>query len=1541
MRPLRALLLLALAAPGLCQPEAEPYFSVNSFKTWGTGSKPTVSLNAWGVESLEFRVYRVQDPVRFFEQLEDAHNFGGHVPRPPHEATLLERIRNWKHGTRADVRRSLRAQFTESPRSHILPRETESAAEKPVVSENAQRFAAAPVLNSQQLVLRFVQPTRSHNRWESQTVPVPVKERGVFLVEAVHGDLRAYTILTVSDTVLISKVAGNRIVNFLADRATGEPVRDAELWMVSRDGKVKIKAQTDADGFAELKPPKDGADDLRLVAHSGANFAVNTLSGYDFGGAREAWTGYIYTDRPVYRPGHTVHFRAVVRLRTATGYEIPAGKSLVVEIQDAEQKAVYKKNLTATGNGTIHDEFDLPVSAALGNYNIQVRSPDEAFMAGNFEVEEYKKPEYEVRVTLGKPRVLEGEKAEATIDARYFFGEPVSGAKVKYAVYRSPYYFPLWYEPDEDEAGDGEVQQAGDDAANTDFGDEQILDEEGVLDADGKLTVRFDTTLSPRKIDYRYRIEARITDESRREITGRNAVVATYGSYLVNTRPDRYFAEPGSRVGVAVEARDYDSKPVRARVHLELLRYDSRKPDKYEVRAITDVDTADDGSAHGEFTMPAEGGPYHIRATSHTRENRDVQDESYLWVSGGIWPEFDGEDRKTVQIIPEKKTYRAGETARVMIVAGQANTPVYVTVEGRDLRMRRVLRSAGATATLDLPVSAQDEPGIYVGAQFMRKGALHSSVKYIKIPPDDHKLQVAITTDKPQYLPGSKAQYTLQVNDAAGKPVPRAEFSLGVVDEAIYSIRRDLTQDPLAFFFGHDWNHVRTEDSMNFYFNGEAGKRRMQLAQLRPPTRLAQLKPERLVQPKVRKAFPDTAFWAADLTTDAAGRAHAKVDFPDSLTTWRATARGVTPDTKVGAATAKTIVRKNLILRLAVPRFFMQGDEVTISALVHNYLTTEKTARVSLDLTGLDVIDGATKDVKIPSRGEARLDWRVHAQQVRSAVITGKALTDEESDAIELTLPVNIPGVKLGEARGGVAVAGQTATYDLSFPAKVQPGSRLLSVRISPSIAGSLFSAVEYLTTFPYGCVEQTMSSFLPNVIVTKAVSDLGIKADLEKAEVQRKIRAGLERLYNFQHEDGGWGWWETDESHPFMTAYVVAGLTQAKAAGVQIEQGRVDRGAEWVRKALREDPRLAADLRAYMAFAVADKETIAGIYADRTKLSPYGLALLGLALQEGGDARAAEIAAAIESAAQQDAEQAWWPAERDPMLDFAADVTPEATAYAMKFLSRQRPQSPLLPKGALWLMNHRSQGWWWSTTKQTAMVIYGLTDYLKTSGELNPNLTANVYVNDQLLLTKKFDTADGIGAPELQLDESKLKPGANRVRIETSGAGRLYYSSRADYFSTEEKMERTGSVGLNLLRDYFKLVPTKAGEKIVYDLAPVDGPVASGDVLAVRLTVTGTDWRYVMLEDPIPAGTEFIERDGAYELKARPPWWEYYFTRRELHDDRMAIFQTWMPSGQHQYFYLLKVINPGVFQMSPARIGPMYQPSVMATTESRRLEVK
>jgi uncharacterized protein YfaS (alpha-2-macroglobulin family) len=706
------------------------------------------------------------------------------------------------------------------------------------------------------------------------------------------------------------------------------------------------------------------------------------------------------------------------------------------------------------------------------------------------------------------------------------------------------------------------------------------------------------------------------------------------------------------------------------------------------------------------------------------------------------------------------------------------------------------------------------------------------------------------------------------------------------------------------------------------------------------------LKPERLVQPKVRKFFPDTTYWAADLTTDNSGHAHAIVEFPDSLTTWRATARGVTPDTKVGGATLKTIVRKNLIVRLAAPRFFVRGDEVVISVLVHNYLQDAKTAHVSLDVKGLDVLEGAAQDIQVPSRGEAKVDWRVRAQQITSATLTAKALTNEESDALEIDVPVNFPGVKLSQSKGGSIAPGATAAFDLTFPDKLEAGSRSIAIQISPSIVASLFGALDYLTSFPYGCVEQTMSSFVPNIVVKDAVRNLNIKTELDEAALQEKIRAGLQRLYSFQHEDGGWGWWQTDDSHPFMTAYVVAGLVQARNASTQVQQESIDKGVNWLKKDLAAEPKLAPDLRAYVVYALtvagqSDPAEASNLYNRRSDLSPYGAALLGLALEQLKDSRAGAIASNLESTARQDDSQAWWPATRDEMLDFEADITPEATAYVAKLLSHQRKDTPLLPKAAAWLMNHRNEGYWWSSTKQTAMVIYGLADYLKTTNELAPDLNATVYVNDKPVITRHIQQATAASGPGAVLNQAQLQPGVNHIRVAATGQGRLYYSARLEYHSSEPRFQKNGTVSLNVLRDYYRLVPAKDGEKIVYDTAPLTQPVNTGDIVAVRLTVTGSDWKYLMVEDPIPAGTEFIERDNLYELRNRPPWWEYFFTRRELHDDRMAIFQTRFSQGQQQYFYLLKVVNPGVFQVGPARVGPMYQPEVMATTEARRLEVK
>ena len=332
------------------------------------------------------------------------------------------------------------------------------------------------------------------------------------------------------------------------------------------------------------------------------------------------------------------------------------------------------------------------------------------------------------------------------------------------------------------------------------------------------------------------------------------------------------------------------------------------------------------------------------------------------------------------------------------------------------------------------------------------------------------------------------------------------------------------------------------------------------------------------------------------------------------------------------------------------------------------------------------------------------------------------------------------------------------------------------------------------------------------------------------------------------------------------------------------------------------------------------------------------------MALQRAGDARAEEIAEALEKEAERDEHQAYWKVERDTLMNFSGDTSPEATAHALKFLAQMRPTSPLLPKAALWLVNNRDQGTYWHSTKQTAMVIFGLTDYLKLSGELRPDFTVEVSVNGKRVLTKRFSESDALAptSPVIRLAAEKLALHGNKVKISKKGPGRLYWSARAEYYSTREKFERVGKIALNIQREYFKLVPEQKNKKIVYGLEELKGALKlkPGDTVLVRLTLNGGDWSYLLIEDPIPAGAEFIEKDHLYEIKNKPPWWRYGHTRREFHDDHAAFFQTRFDRGRLQYLYLLKIVNPGRFRVSPARVQPMYQPEYLATSRSRIVEV-
>jgi len=1528
------------------------YFSVSTNKTFLPGEKIGIRLYATNVEALEFRVYKIKDPIVFFERLDNPHGFGHtSMPEQIETPTLIERFHDWKYRLWVEIRDFFRMQF--SARSRAGMREQQAIARK-ARATGADTFAQAPVLNSTQLIARWRQNLQPHYVSETESVPVDSLAKGVYVVEATDGSLRAYTLLIVSDLGIVTKAAPGQVLAFAADRRTGAPIPQTDIRVWS-DKKENARLKSDADGLAEAPFPLGRPEDIRIVAVHGDDFAIVTPYSYNLSSdPREDWTGYVYTDRPVYRPGHSVHFKVILRTHLGEGYKVPAGESVQVLIEDPSSKPVLQSNFSVSAFGSIHGDMDLAVDAALGYYSISVRSKsgDRYSIEGGFHVEEYKKPEYEVKVTPSTQRILQGDFIEATIEAKYYFGEPVAGAAVKYVVHTSTYYAPFIDRDEEDETFNEGGESEGGEGEGGGEGDEggtQISEQSGRLDAEGRLKIRIPTHLDEHNRDARYRIEARVTDEANREIAGHNSVVATYGSFAVGISAESYVFQQGENIRATAVARDYDGHPVRTSLHVDLVKmnFGNHRQEETAIGAL-DVQTGEDGSA--AVALPAkESGNFYLRVSARTPENREVKESTWLWVTGAGENWWGGESRE-IRMVADKKSYKPGDVAHVLVLTGKPDAYLLVTTEARTIQSKKIVHATGPSATVDIPIESGQQPNVYLSVAFLHDNNLYQANRNLKVPADQQKLQIEIQPTKSQFTPGQKGGYTIQVHDANGKPVV-TELSLGVVDEAIYAIHPESSGDIMDSFYGPAYDRISTNSSLGFFFSGEAGKREMFLAQRRgaSPRALAQLKPETLVQPRVRKVFPDTALWQGDLRTDANGRAEVQLTFPDSLTSWRATVRGVTLDTKVGAALNNVIVRKNVMVRLAIPRFFRQGDEVTVSAIVHNYLPTTKTVQLSLDVKGLEVLAGSTGQVQVPSKGDAKLDWRVKASSVQEAVLEAKALTDEESDAMEITLPVIAVGVKRNDTKSGSLVENdQEEKAVVTLPGNPEQALPSLDITLNSSYAGSIFAALDYLTSYPYGCTEQTMSSFLPNIVVGKALKDLHVPVTVETPALKEKIAAGMARLKDYQHEDGGWGWWKDDESQVFMTAYVVSGFAQARAAGYDVDAQSLQRAQNWLHASLAQHPNMRPDLRAYVVYALAStgeakSQELQAAWDARGSMNAQGLSMTGLAFEGTQELqKVQEIAAKLESLATVNDREAYWPSSYDYFMEFAIDDDAETTAYAVRLLSTAKPQSALLPKAVFWLASHRNGGYFWDSTKQTAMVIFGLTEYLKASHELDANFHADVFVNGKQVASRQFTAADSLNPAQqvIHLNASQLQSGPNEIRIHKTGNGRLYWSASGSFYSTDKRLVQNNSLSLNIARDYFRLTPENSGGKIVYSLDPLQGDAHVGDILAVRVTVSGSEWRYLLMEDPIPAGAEFIQRDDLYELKQRPSWWESWFARREFHDDRAAIFQTYS-TGTHEYTYLLKIVNPGKFQVSPAMVQPMYQPSIQATSDAMTLEVK
>jgi uncharacterized protein YfaS (alpha-2-macroglobulin family) len=1152
------------------------------------------------------------------------------------------------------------------------------------------------------------------------TVTTPLQKAGAYLVTAnMKGGNTSKIIVWLEDTAIIKKTLQDETFYFAADAVTGAPIANANLEFfgykqtpIGNTNRFQIQTAsfaetTDNDG-QYIRPIKSGEEQYQwvIIARAGEGRLAylgftGVWAGRYYDAQYEQTKVFAITDRPVYRPGQKVKYKFWVRHAKYDQEDVSsfANQSFTVEVQNPKGEKILTKGFTADAYGGFDGELELPADATLGVYQIFVVNHG----GGSFRVEEYKKPEFEVSVDAPSEPVVLGEKVKATVKAKYYFGAPVTEAKVKYKVTRSTHsdtWYPLarwdwfygrgywwyaydyyWY-PGWIEWGCRRPlpwwwwggQQPPELVA------EQTVD----VGPEGTVEIEIDTSITKAihpNHDHKYTVTAEVVDQSRRTIVGTGEVLVARKPFKVFSWVDRGYYRVGDTIHASFDAHTLDRKPVKGNGKVDLLQisYKDGKPVETSVRQW-DLNTNEEGRANLQI-VASEPGQYRI-SYKLTDEKKHSIEGGYVFTI--IGQGFDGSDFRFnhLELIQDKQDYAPGQTVNLQVNTDRRNSTVLLFVRpanGVYLRPK-IVRLQGKSFIDEIAVVKKDMPNFFIEAMTISAGKVYSEVKEIIVPPESRVLDVAVQPSAENFRPGQKAKVQLKLTDFNGKPFigstvvavydkaveyvsggsnvqnikeffwkwrrshsPAAETTLGR-NFANLALPNQQWMQNLGIFgetaadeFSPDEALDRANQGVTSYGTASArnGRGRLRNAESKsmalgaaadgapqPAAPVADgairadaetsgiAPPANLVQPTVRTRFADTALWVGALSTNEDGLAEVSLDMPENLTTWKIKVWGMGHGTKVGEGAAEVVTSKDLIVRLQAPRFFVEKDEVVLSANVHNYLKSKKAIQVALELEG-DCLapaakeggdpDSLTRTIEVEANGEQRVDWRVKVKREGQAIVRMKALSDEESDATEQSFPVYVHGMqKMESFSGALRPQDEAGTIAFNVPAARRIDESRLEVRYSPTLAGAMVDALPYLADYPYGCTEQTLNRFLPTVITQRVLISMGL--DLKKIqdkrtnlnsqeigddqkraaqwqrfdrnpvfdqdEVRKMVKDGVQRLTEMQLSDGGWGWFSGwgEQSYPHTTAVVVHGLQIAQQNDVALVPGVIDRGLAWLK---------------------------------------------------------------------------------------------------------------------------------------------------------------------------------------------------------------------------------------------------------------------------------------------------------------------------------------------------------------------------------------
>lgn len=1313
----------------------------------------------------------------------------------------------------------------------------------------------------------------------------------------------------------------------------GRPLAGVQLSVEPQGG----TSATGADGLARFPHvPLESISELRpalLVARRGDDLAILPrqytpyYAGQDsahwrhYDGSTSALAWYVFDDRKLYRPGEEVSVKGWVRKVNLTphgGTELFAAAGEVVNyvLKDSQDNEITKGTARLNALAGFDLKLKLPATMNLGHARIEFKmAKDGGERTHTFQVQEFRRPEFEIKASASEAPHFVGAHATVAMTASYYAGGGLAATEVEWTVMSMPtdytppnrgdYTFgkfrPWWG----DYSDDGETKEA------------QL---KGRTDGEGRHTLRIDFDgVSPPRPSH-VLAEARVQDVNRQTLAATATMLVHPSEVYVGLRPARTFVRQGEAFDVDAIVTDLDGRALAGRdIRLRMVRLDYAFEDGGWRQKELDAqeETVKSGTDAVGVRLPSKGGGLY-RLTARVRDDRERLNETELtlWVAGGSRPPSREVSQENVELIPDRRTYKGGDVAEVLVQSPFAPAEGVVTLRRSGILRTERFTMESSSHTLRVPLEEAMTPNVHVQvdlvgaaarvdasgrerADLPKRPAYASGEIKLEVPPVERRLNIKAVPRDAVAKPGAETFVEVEVRDEAGRPVHGTDTAVVVVDESVLALTNYKLEDPLSVFYP-----VRGEDTSDYHLRerlklvdptelerrakaGEFAQRQIQELPLnaRGTTELALLTTSATetvevtasaaadeAQIGLRRNFNALAVFAASLPTDAAGRAQVRVKLPDNLTRYRVMAVSVAGGRLAGVGESIITARLPLMARPSAPRFLNYGDRAELPVVVQNQTDSEMTVRLAVRATNAELPKGAGRRVRVPAHDRVEVCFPVAAVKPGTARFQVAAAAGTESDAAEVSLPVYTPATTEAFATYGVIDEG-AIVQPVRAPADAVPTFGGLEVTTASTQLQELTDAVIYLYNYPFECTEQIASRVISVAALKDALAAFNSKELPSPDEMRRSVAASVKQLQALQNEDGGFHFWRRgEESNPYVSVHVAHALVRAKQKGFDVPGETIEKSKEYLDDIEEKIPDWYSKeakfaIRAYALFVRAlmqgrdpyeARELIddAG-GAEKLSLEALGWILPVLSGDEDSEEELEAVRRHINSRVTETAGAAHF---ADSYADGQYTILHSdrrADGVLLDALIGDQPRSDLIPKLVRGLLGHRKRGRW-ENTQENVFILLALDRYFHTYERVTPNFVARVWLGrdfagEQVFRGRSADRRQ-LNLPMSALAERTAR-GPSDLTISKVGAGRLYFRVGAQYAPSSLKLA-AADYGFHVVRAY-----EGADDPAAVRLAP-DGTwlIKAGARVRVRVRMVNPARRYhVALVDPLPAGLEAL----------------------------------------------------------------------------------